>query len=623
MKTTSSLIFPPKPSAVLRIGVVGHRHDPSRFPETMSTLLQNRMVELLQRIDSAAEAARQGSEEFFTSHRARLSFVSALAEGSDRCGARAALQLAVELQVILPFERKEYSSDFSTEGSKIEYATLLRSASRVIELPGSRESAASSYLLAGQVTIKSVDILIAIWDGELGNGLGGTADIVEQGLKLGVPVVHVDVFDRDHAKIRWLGWLDLPANDLSSITPVPARSFDANVGQLVEILMKPPHPVPLKDPHAIDVSEEKLLKDFFGTERMWRWRWRPEQALFQFVFGSRGIRRTDFRTLDYLQATEGSWGSTGQIDNVPGFLPNDMRTILWPRFAWADNLANYYGQYYRSGYISNFFLAALAVICSIVGLVVWHDFKTQLVIVELFVLILIISNTWLGNRRRWHRRWLDYRHLAERLRNLRFAVLLGNLNLIPESVTATAPSWVAWYARATAREMGVPSIDFMQWKVPDFGRVFVLEQLDPQIEYHAHNELHLHSVEHRLHMLGNCAFVLTIAFCFAYLAAQYLKPFGATTIGMLILQYGVVFTISLPAIATALYGIKTQGEFCSRAERSHRTMLELTAIRLALQTQTYSFNYLQIQVEKAASVMLDDLADWRVTYGRRRLENPA
>ena len=37
------------------------------------------------------------------------------------------------------------------------------------------------------------DILVAIWDGGIGNGPGGTAHVVELALRAGVPVIHVEI----------------------------------------------------------------------------------------------------------------------------------------------------------------------------------------------------------------------------------------------------------------------------------------------------------------------------------------------------------------------------------------------------------------------------------------------
>ncbi|VTU26007.1 hypothetical protein SRS16CHR_03772 [Variovorax sp. SRS16] len=633
MPTPATSSSPPKPHAALRIGVVGHRHDASRFPPSMAATLEARIAELLQALGHAAESVRQADANCFSPARAKLIVVSALAEGADRCGARVALQRGLELQAILPFERAEYAKDFEAPDSADEFATILAQASRVLELPGSRDSADAAYALAGLVAIRNVDVLIALWDGGPAAGPGGTADTVGRALALGVPVVHLDIFDREPAKIRWLGWPEPSSHE--QVAPAPERIFQGNATPMITALMRPPSSRSHASAHIPELPEGRALTDYLG-ERMWRWRWRPEHAIFQFLFGGRAMRWTDIRAGDYLADSKDGWTLGGADGKGSMHATEAMQTVLWPRFAFADNLAEHYGQNYRSGYISNFALAACAVIFSIVGFV-FPSVTTALAFAELVFLLLIVCNTSIGNHRRWHRRWLDYRHLAERLRNLHFSAMLGDLDLIPEPTNIATPSWVAWYVRASARETGIPGVVFDAQKVFGFGREFSSAQLDPQIDYHERNTHRLHTAEHRLHLGGMTFFSLSIVVCSLHLLhagveavlkhpwGTFVHPFSALVHhwGEWIHQYGVLLTISLPAVATAMYGIKTQGEFRARAERSRRTCAELTTIKESLEAPGYTFHYLQHQVDRAGSVMLDDLADWRITYGRRRLENPA
>ena len=63
----------------------------------------------------------------------------------------------------------------------------------------------------------------------------------------------------------------------------------------------------------------------------------------------------------------------------------------------------------------------------------------------------------------WHERWTEYRLLAELIRELRFLVPLGGgkpLPRIPAHLAVygdPARTWMYWYVRAIAREIGIPA----------------------------------------------------------------------------------------------------------------------------------------------------------------------
>src|SRR5205814_9961395 len=78
---------------------------------------------------------------------------------------------------------------------------------------------------------------------------------------------------------------------------------------------------------------------------------------------------------------------------------------------------------------------------------------------ELLLTLAIILNAIIGTRREWHRRWLDYRQLAERLRPMRSLKLLGIAAPDPPG-TETNPvpkRWIDWYASSMWRAMPCPT----------------------------------------------------------------------------------------------------------------------------------------------------------------------
>ena len=126
-----------------------------------------------------------------------LTLLSALADGADRLVARVALDLGVRLIVPLPMRREIYETDFSTPGSKAEFAELLGRAGYWFELPlleGATEAEIKEhgaardrqYEQVGAYIVRQSHLLVALWDGRYRNLVGGTSRVVKFQLE-GVP----------------------------------------------------------------------------------------------------------------------------------------------------------------------------------------------------------------------------------------------------------------------------------------------------------------------------------------------------------------------------------------------------------------------------------------------------
>ncbi len=118
--------------------------------------------------------------------------VSSLAEGSDRIVAAAGLAAGFALQAVLPFDRAEYERDFETQMSRREFEELLARAGDVFELDGKADQRPRAYEAAGLFMLANIDVLIAIWDGAVAAGAGGTAQIVERAIADGIIVVWIE-----------------------------------------------------------------------------------------------------------------------------------------------------------------------------------------------------------------------------------------------------------------------------------------------------------------------------------------------------------------------------------------------------------------------------------------------
>jgi len=123
--------------------------------------------------------------------------LSSLAEGADRLIAeRAMAVLGARLVAVLPLPPKRYEQDFGSEASRQQFRRLLgRAAERVIPAP--HASRPEAYRTAGRYVADHSDALIAIWDGEMAQGTGGTGEIVASARERGMPVAWIEAGNRE------------------------------------------------------------------------------------------------------------------------------------------------------------------------------------------------------------------------------------------------------------------------------------------------------------------------------------------------------------------------------------------------------------------------------------------
>lgn len=166
-------VSPPAQRA-LRVGVTGHR-----------ALADEAGVEAAVR--SVLARLRKGPNG------AALVVVSPLAEGADRLVVRAALEEpGSRLIATLPLPPAEYVKDFATPESRAEFEMLLSKAAETVVVP-SKSTRPHAYSAVGHWVLDHCDVLLALWDGGPARGRGGTAEIVADARRRGIPVEVVEV----------------------------------------------------------------------------------------------------------------------------------------------------------------------------------------------------------------------------------------------------------------------------------------------------------------------------------------------------------------------------------------------------------------------------------------------
>ena len=594
-------IGPPLLPFCLNVGITGHRA--ASFDEEAIGPLAERLAALFGEIERGARRVLGELPDCFADRPPRFRILSPLADGADQAGAEAALGLGWDLHAILPFDRGTYRLDHPGEPARARFDRLLERSTAVLELPGNREDDVEAYVMAGRATISHSDIIVAVWDGQPPRGRGGTGDVVAQALTSGTGVIHLCPKPDVEPRILWAGF-DPDVLTLSDNRSV-SRPFDSDhLDAMLAGLLLPP----------ADPQEREFIR-FFNAERRHAYRARIEYPLLLTSVGVRRMRAGDLVESHCQRQIDEEWASyrAGCIEAHPVSAELDL---LQQAYGWADQLASHFAQTYRSGHIFSFVLGGAAV-CLGLSAFMAPQHKLWFAAAEMVITFAIIMNAVIGTRRDWHRRWLDYRQLAERLRPMRSLELLGVASPDPPGTrnNPVARRWIEWYAGAMWRAIGAPSGSIDAGCAKVLARSIADHEVAPQVGYHQRNATLVETLDRRLELIGTFLFAATLIVATASLVgimtgARYVEVFG---------DWFNLIEAGFPALGTAVFGIRFQADFGGDALRSMATAQTLERIDRELRGDVDLVRAADL-AEQAARVMLSDLDEWRLINQQREIE---
>ncbi len=620
---------PLRPRIRLRVGVSGHRVPPKLPAEAQAPVRAT-----VDRVLAAAAVAANAVEHEFVMRwpradqvagsqagaAAQFVVISALAEGADRIVAESGLAAGYTLEAVLPFARDEYAHDFETADSRAAFDRLLGVASSVFELNGGADARPRAYEAAGLVMLANVDLLIAIWDGEQPEGFGGTGEIVSRAIADGIPIVWINPTTPDRLQFSWSqGDAVAPAHANAQPHATFHEADEARVRECITEILRPP-PAETGPSHTW-LSPKKAPLDVYMAERERRWNWSPWYPLLLRIFAGRSLKGS-FRLPDYLDDSTRQWQ-----EHYFGALPPDraqrpaIESILLPAFSVADHLAVYYSLVYRGAYVFNFIFAAIASALAVIDFL--FPGPGYLVLAELVVILLILGTWGYGTMRGWHRRWLEYRRLAECLRHMRILAPVGSGGSLAHpghGLDADEQDWVNWYAWSLRRLLPLPDAavdDDYVTKVRDAVRK---AEITEQRAYHKANDKRMNRLNENLERVGMLLFGLTVVTCvilYFYPPHEIVSPVAQVAAKII-----AGLTALLPTAGAALGAIHVQGDFRTAAEQSRRTEKRLATIDEFLQSEAPDFARLTDRIEHASRVMMADLRDWQTVFRTRRLARP-
>ena len=592
---------PPRLPFVLSVGVSGHRKE--ALPTESLDKLTERVRSALALLVDSASAVRAQEARFYTDDPPRLLFISPLADGADQIAARAALELGFELQVVLPFAAAVYRNELADDTSRESFDELLAKASCVLELTGEHEQRIDAYVMAGRATLAHCDVMLAVWDGLPPRGRGGTGEVVELSVVNGTPVLHVPVDPDEPSRLLWSAFD--PAVVTHRLEKTTERPLDElHLPMLLSALFAPP-----ADP------QERHFLSMFAQEKVKRVRARFEYPLMLAIAGVARFRPHRLRESVCAEEIRNEWAryrrDCAEANEVEASLD-----LLESAYSWSDLLATRFAQAYRSGHIFNFVFGALAVCMGLIANIL-NRALLELAAVEAVVTTAIILNTRIGVKNEWHRRWLDYRQLAERLRPMRSLKLLGIAAPDPPGTSSNPVPrrWIEWYSLGVWRALGCPAGSIGRNRAADLSRAVADFELRPQVAYHEHHASQIELLDRRLESVATLFFVATLLVAIAVIVGLSVAPEWMNEHD----PWFTLFEAGLPALGMAVFGIRFQADFGGSAIRSQATANALRHISAELETGT-SLTRAADLTEQAARIMYSDLDEWRLVNQQQNLD---
>jgi len=624
---------PPKPRMVIRVGVTGHRQKSLEEVGFSEPQLRSKIRQLLIQIQDTTKKILLESEEVYISQEPVLRVISPLAEGSDRLVADEARKLGHDIQCPIPLALDEYENDFETLESKSQFKELLDLASATLILDGSPEDRDSAYEAVGRVVLRQSDVLIAIWNGQKPGGKGGTGQIVKEALDKKIPTVWIrstpphSVTLLDNLTETGEAGATKSLNEECELHGM-GRMKPGTIANLKRIFLakqnSTPRKVELLEARLRSIlappssgKQSKMLRRFF-LEVQPRFR----DALLYKNFCKYFVpswKVTPVDVEDFESSQRQDWLKTWKkLSNPNSLVGSQIEGSYRKAFVWADIIADMCADRHRSSFIVTYLLGALAVFAAFLGShpkdlpILDPDFLERsrgFFLTELIFISIILLLVQLNKRLRWHERWIDYRLLAEGLRQMRalapFARVTPSFE-VPAHLSAPAFTWFNWYFRSIVREAGMIKA-VVDKPYLDSCRTVLLSEISSQVRYHTKNARRHKALHHRLHKLSTFLFLLTLIACIAHLS---FSPSEGVEFSL------TLCAIVLPAFGAAIQGILHQGDFSRLENRSRGLRRSLFQLKTEVKPpgDNLSFGRLGEKTEIFSQIQILEQADWRSTF---------
>jgi hypothetical protein len=625
------------------LGVVGHRD----LEGVDRTVLRATVTRFLGELRSAVEQSltklgKRASPNPYVRKAPLFFLVDPLAEGADQLIAEAAVEgdYGYRLRCPIPFTAEQYKSFFTydREQSGSMFDRLVGDPNNdavLIELacPTSDAERGAAHAAAADVLLDNSDLLLALYDPSRVGSTGGTAETLAKAMRSGLPVIGIDIRSPENLEALSAGAggkmtaETLTSDTLSEVAcrillPVGLCGDDQNseaeedqIERLCRFLREP-----LIAGGPVTRSFVKML------HAVYRGFWLAVPALGSIAAR---LRPGDHRDEDNLP-TSSTRPESAHLSTI-----NAIQRPYLARMAPVDRLAGFYMSLYQGSFVMNFFFGAMAVLFALLA---YFNPTHQWVWLwaEVIALLVILANFVASRAWAWHERALDYRFVAEYLRQTTMLAPLGRVApLIRPSAQYRGhdpwATWMGWYVRALHRDQGV--VEFQSPSAPKFLRMdngflsvmrfgMCEDWLKDQYRYYRAVERRFEAAARAVHALMALLFIIAMAAVAAHLLGITIDLDETVwRKGALLTMIGAI----PPAFLGALHGIAVQGELDLTAGRA-RDMAAYLARRVremaqpAIEPECAAAVLLSSQAVEAAHAMLDEVLDWRIIHQSHQVD---
>lgn len=599
-------------------------------------------------------ARRQGLCDVYASDPPILRLLSTLAPGVDHLVADIAESIGFRLEAVLPFGRAEYERDVSTAKDLATFRRLYATAGEhVFELDGVRDDPAAgvydearSYQAAGRTIVRNVDLVIAVWDGVPGGGMGRTADTIGFTARYGPRMWWIDlrslprqVLINTPTDLRWATVPHVVSAGIPRQAPPEGAAATLALRAHIIAVLCPPNEKAARHPgfiapllHAIEQLARRQnrseVEEFLAGDpdaeaagcrgwRPWELGWESLFARFLTFFGDPWAEQWDnaLRQGFYLAR----WTRTRR---PPAAALEPQAQAFWTHAkSAASGPSRAFAKRYRSSYVAVFGLAAISVTGgALAELHIWPSITGGGEFAALALILLLVVRNHFG---RWQDRWIGWRMLSEYCR-VQHALVpigwsLGSEQIappLPQGEAAPREAWVGWYIAALMR-CAPPLRDAVSPARKIAAKATVADLAEEQSNYHAQRGETHERASHRLGKVGDVFFLLT----FLAVGVKLLHP---AMIGEEFLPMLSVLCTVFPAVSAALFGVRAYAEFELLTWQSMRMARSFqdTLGRLELLEPERPLASQQIGAEMfaVAATMLDDMVGWAQTFRGKSVE---
>jgi hypothetical protein len=317
-----------------------------------------------------------------------LTLLTPLAKGGDQLVARVAHRMGLPFKAVLPMKLAEYEQDFHEGDALGAFRSLVDLAEEVVCLPAVQQVTGAGnpadtrdlqYAQLGVFLSNHCQVLLALWDGKTGSKLGGTGQVVQYHLTAVMPGF---IADSSPASLLADNENDLVYHVVCSRDRPggsPAGGLQAVDGAWFSS----------RDDGARTAALPGVYRTLLGRLQRFAQDWRDKQA-----------------------AIDGS--SVSLLRGAPDLRKPSGSALTDRLFRVADGLALHYQKRVHNS------LRAIHVLAVLMGLefIAYAEFDGPSYMILLFLVLFFagVILYFIGERREWHRKYLDYRALAEGLR---------------------------------------------------------------------------------------------------------------------------------------------------------------------------------------------------------------